>query len=367
MMVPDWGDPPWRATAKVPPSPLPSRADVVVIGAGFAGLATAWGLLRRGALPMVLDAGRIGSGASGHSGAIALEGTSAGPLEDADSCLDTLAKVVADADIECDLVLGGCHEIEHRNDPRDSPLRWQDGDSLLCIADRVPGGTLDPGAVLTGLAHAVVREGGTIHEGIRVTGLRSKPYLALETTRGRIQAEHVVVAVNAYLPSLVPLPVDFRPALTLAVETAPLSRATLAEIGLGDGLPFYTTDFPYLWGRVLGAGNLIVGAGLVFPEGGDVETTSIGSDDARASFERLEARLRGFHPALATLKMARRWGGPIAFMPGRPPIVAPHPDDPRIIVTGGCAGHGVALSFRLGEIIARHLAGEGRLPAWGAI
>jgi glycine/D-amino acid oxidase-like deaminating enzyme len=364
-MAPDWGDPPWRVAIGIPPAPLPARADVVIVGAGFAGLATAWGLVRRGVRPVVLEAGRIGAGASGHTGSIALEGTSAGLVADADTCLATLAAVVADAGIECDLVLDGCNELEHRSDPGDSALRWPDGETTLCVAGTVPGGTLDAGAVLAGLARAVVARGGAIHEATRAVRLDTTP--AVETARGRIEAGRVVVALNAYLPTLVPLAVDFRAALTLGMATAPLDAATLDAIGLADRRPFYTIDFPYLWGRVLPDGALVLGAGLSFAKDADVGATSVASDDARAAFARLDARMRGFHPALASAAIERRWGGPIAFMPGRPPLLCPHPSDPRIVVTGGCAGHGVALSFRLGEIIARHVAEGGKLPAWGAM
>jgi glycine/D-amino acid oxidase-like deaminating enzyme len=65
--------------------------------------------------------------------------------------------------------------------------------------------------------------------------------------------------------------------------------------------------------------------------------------------------------------IVRRWGGPIAFIPSRAPILSPHPDDPRVVITGGCAGHGVALSFRIGELVAEYLTTGCALPNWGAL
>ena len=174
----------------------------------------------------------------------------------------------------------------------------------------------------------------------------------LHTTRGDVEATRVVIATNAYLPTLIPLGVDLRPALTLALATAPIDEATRQAIGFR--LPFYTVDLPYVWGRTIADGRLVFGSGLVFPPGNDVRETRADTDDARAVFARLEARVRAFHPALADVVIDRRWGGPISFIPGRAPILSLHPDDPNVVITGGCAGHGVALSFRIGEIVADH-------------
>src|SRR5204862_7535019 len=98
-----WGRPPWEVRLDVPDAPPPSRADVAVIGSGFAGLATAWELVRRGVHVVVLEADRVGAGASGHSGALVLEGTAVGPLDDADRCLESVARLTRDADAPCDL------------------------------------------------------------------------------------------------------------------------------------------------------------------------------------------------------------------------------------------------------------------------
>ena len=362
-MTEPWGRPPWRVDAAIPEAPPPPRADVAIVGAGFAGLATACVLVQHGVRPVVLEAGRVGAGASGHSGGIALEGTAVGDLDDVDTCLETLDRMTRDAGIDCSLTLDGCWEVTHRADG--SGTRWRDGDGMLVVADTVPGGTIDAGAVVAGLARTVIDGGGSIHEQHRVERIDLGSRRVLRTGHGSVVAERVVVATNAYLSLLFALPVDLRPALTLAVSTGPLDRVACAEVGLR--LPFYTVDLPYLWGRPFGDDRLIFGSGLVFPPGRDVRETRIDTDDARAIFERLEARVHGLHPALAGVAIDHRWGGPISFVPSRAPILAPHPDDPNVVVTGGCSGHGVALSFRLGELIAEHLTTGRALPKWGAI
>ncbi len=357
-MAEPWGRAPWHVDVVIPDAAPPARVDVAVVGAGFAGLAIALELARRRVSVCVVEAQRIGAGASGHSGAIALEGTAVGLLPDADHCLESLARIVHDAGVVCDLRLDGCWELEHRGDGA-----WRDGDSALAIADTVPGGTIDAGAVLGGVARAILAAGGTIHEQCPVEHVDTGTSRGLRTARGTVVADRIVVATNAYLPTLVRLDVDLRPALTLALATAPIDAATREAIGLR--LPFYTVDLPYLWGRALGD-CLVFGSGLVFPSGNDVRETRADGDDARAIFVRLEQRVRGLHPALADVVVERRWGGPIAFRPTRAPVLTRHPDDDRIVVTGGCSGHGVALSFRIGELVAAHVVDGRALPSWGA-
>ncbi len=362
-----FGDPPWRVDA-VAPAALPRTVDVAVVGAGFAGLSTALELARRGVQVAVLEANAIGAGASGHTGAVALEGTAIGLLEGADDCLGSLARVTTRSGIDCDLHLPGCWELVHRAEPGEDlrPL-WSDAGVHLCVADTVPGGTIDAGALVSGLARAATAAGATIHEHHPVVRMELGAARRLHTPRGIVDAGRIVVAVNAYTPTLLSLPVDLRPVLTLAVATAAFDDATLSAIGLGERHPFYTADMPYLWGRVLRDGAIVFGAGLVFPEGNDVRTVTVDHDEARAAFGRIEARIAGLHPALAGVTIERRWGGPIAFVPSRAPVLSAHPDDPRVVVTGGCAGHGVALSVRIGELVADHLVAGRPLPAWGAL
>lgn len=362
-----WGNPPWEVTAPSAAAPLPATVDVAVVGAGFTGLTTAYEAARRGLRVAVLEAGQVGAGASGRTGGIALEGTAVGLLPGTEDCLGSLARVTDRADIACALDLRGCWEITHLPDPGRHPL-FRDGEAMLTVAQTVPGGTLDPGALLSGLARAARAAGATLHE--RHAAERIEPGAAprVHTARGVLAAGRVVVALNGFTPTLLPGSADFHPALTLALATAPLDPDAIAAVGLGERLPFYTEDLPYLWGRLLPDGRLVVGSGLVFPDGGtDVRAARVDSPDASAAFTRLETRLRGFHPSLAAIAIERRWGGPIAFVPNRTPVLSQLPDAPEVVVTGGYAGHGVALSIRIGELIADHLAAGTPLPSWGAL
>jgi glycine/D-amino acid oxidase-like deaminating enzyme len=364
----DWGAAPWQIDLDLPQAPLPERTEIAVIGAGFTGLAAAYHLARRGRRVDVFEAGRVGSGASGRTGGLALEGTARGPLPGVEHCLEELAAVTAQAGIECDLDLRGCWEIAHAREPSASGIRWRDGDRVLRIEQSVPGGTVDPGKLVAGLARAANAAGATIHEHapVRHVDVDAAPRLAFDD--GQVcAAERVVVALNGYTATLLRLPIDLRAPLTLAVCTAAVDDALLETIGLGARIPFYTSDLPYLWGRCAPGGRLILGAGLVFADDDDPRRVDIRSPECSATLSRLEERVHGLHPALAGVEITHRWGGPIAFRARTAPLLASLPERPRVIVAGAYAGHGVALSIRIGRLIADAIVDGTELPKWGAI
>lgn len=363
--MPSWGAPPWRIPTVRAMRDLPAACDVLVVGAGLTGLAAAYCLGRRGVSRVaVVDSGRVGAGASGRTGGIVLEGTAAGPLEGVDDCLGALRRLAADAGISCGLRLEGCWELEHGQ--ADPLFLWRDGDAALRVCETVPGGTLDPGAMLAGLASAAMGAGVTIHEGVAVHDIAGGAPARVRVPGATVIAGHVVVATNAYASSVLPLMDRCQPALAVALCTEPLEPPTLATIGLAGGMPFYTVDLPYLWGRPLADGRVIFGAGLAFPRDGDCAGLRIDEGDAAVALDSLERRIRAFHPALVRVGIGARWGGPIALVHGRPPFLGWHPQRPGVLVAGGYSGHGVALSVRAGELAAAAIADGHPLPEWGA-
>ncbi len=142
-----WGRSPWTVDLELPRREPPERCEVAVVGGGLAGLATARALAKRGVDVALLEAGRIGAGASGRSGGLVLDDTSAGPLAGVEGCLAALERIVTDERIDCELALPGCWELVH---DAESPI-WRDGEGTLSIGSTVPGGTVHCGKLLAGL------------------------------------------------------------------------------------------------------------------------------------------------------------------------------------------------------------------------
>jgi gamma-glutamylputrescine oxidase len=362
-----WGETPWQASALPPTPPVRRNPDVAIVGGGLTGISAALHLARRGVRAVVFEAGLIGDGASGRTGGIVLEGIATGVRQGAEDCVPALERLVTDLGIKCDLRLPGCWEIEHRRGHGAEALPWQDEGSPIRIARTVNGGTVDPRALLIGLARAAVDAGAVIHERSAIKRIILQDGPALESDNGVIRARYVVVAVNAWTGALVSdLPL-IHSALTFACATEALDDATLREIGLAERIPFYTADLPYLWGRAINDGRVVFGAGLKYGAPQGLEQVDVGEGDSRAILARLEMRVRGLHPAMAKVRIVSRWAGPIAFTEDAVPLLGSHPKLPALMVAGAYAGHGVAFSVRAGALMASAIVDSQPLPAWGTL
>jgi len=159
-----------------------------------------------------------------------------------------------------------------------------------------------------------------------------------------------------------------QPKFTLAVATGPLTEAQREALGLGAGKPFYTIDFPYLWGRLLSNGGVIFGSGLVhLKHWRELVDVDIMVGQAAELIARLESRVRGLHPVLHGVEFTHRWGGPILIADEWRPVFGLHPRSSHAVVLGGYSGHGVALSVYLGRWAAEVMLGRRRSPDWDRI
>jgi glycine/D-amino acid oxidase-like deaminating enzyme len=374
-----WGTPPWRIDFSPPKQQLPESVDFAIIGAGFAGLtAAAWiRALAPGKSVAVLEAGIIGAGASGRTGGMVLSRTAADNLPGLGDVLSGLRKIRRRLRVDSDLSLPGAWEIARSNHAEKSdyghplrgrsPIEWNDSGHLR-VVNVVPGGTLDPGKQVSGLARAAVRLGAIIFEDSEVLGIKWGDPPELQLANGRLRAGKILLATNALAAELSGLSQPVHPKLTLAARTAPFDEKIVEAIGLGARTPFYTVDFPYLWGRICRDNSVIWGAGLVDPpDSGDLEKIDIAKGHPARMFASLERRIHGLHPALAKARFTHQWGGPIAFRKNFRPVFSRHPESRNGIVLGVFAGHGVALSAYLGAWAAESLLGRRNLPHWGRI
>jgi gamma-glutamylputrescine oxidase len=362
-----WGEPVWSSPVPVTPHPLPDglRVDVAVVGAGFTGLATAHYVLQHSPSlrVAVFEARQVGGGASGRTGGLVLEDTATGPLPGVEDCIATLHELVSTQHIPCDLHVDGCWEIGRHEGHAGSPIHWADHGTLE-VVNFIPGGAFDPRKFLAGLAVSVERAGGHIFEHAPVTGLdRTSPGgIRLEIGGKGVSAERVVFATNAFCLPLLSLQDWAGGVHTIALTTEPLADSVFDAMGWASRTPFYTLDQPYLWGRATADGRALIGAGLVGR--GDVENARVDTAEAMRLFDSLEHRIHGLHPALHHVRITHRWMGPICFTRDSKPIIANIDDDGRVLLATGYSGHGVALSVRVGKLLAAVLAGQSGLPDW---
>lgn len=371
--LPHWGAPSWHIDFAVRSKPVPPSVDFAIVGGGFTGLAAAaW--LRHFAPEKsvaVFEAHRIGAGASGRTGGMALAESAGGNLPGLGNVLGGLERILAELDVDCDLSLPGAFEIGRSKGLAHSPIQWNDS-GILRVLKKVPGGTLDPGKLVAGLARAADERGATIVESHPVTQVewqrRPVVHAVVHAGGARCSAGKILFATNALALALTSLAGRAEPKLTLAVLTEPMDEKRLEAIGLAGGNPFYTVDLPYLWGRRRRDGSVIFGAGLVDADDSlDLTDIDITRGEARNLFESIERRIHNLHPELREIAITHRWGGPILFRENWRPVFMPHPQSKSAIVLGAYAGHGVALSVYLGAWAAEALLGRRKLPSWGSV
>jgi glycine/D-amino acid oxidase-like deaminating enzyme len=377
--------PPWEISFSPPARARPGEADIVIVGGGFTGLAAAaWlRLLDPGKSVVLLEARSIGSGASGRTGGMVLAETAAGDFPGLGDVLGAVKDIFAKLGVQCDLTLPGAWEVGRRGGLSDSRIDWNDSGALRVVRE-VPGGTLDPGKLVGGLARAADRLGALVLEKRHVSRVYWNSRVEFEvaeldtdmdtaprdTLSGpqRIAAAKVLFATNAFSLTLSGLDRNTHPKLTLAALSAPLAARELETLGLSARKPFYTVDLPYLWGRTCAEGSIVWGAGLVdAPPSGYLEDVNIDSGEPARMFDKLEKRIRGLHPALRSARFTHRWGGPILFRDDWRPVFDYHPQSPNAIVIGAFAGHGVALSTYFGAWAAEALLGRRDLPQWSRL
>jgi gamma-glutamylputrescine oxidase len=387
----------WLATSSARTSQsadLPARADVVVIGGGLLGAATAYWLGRSGVATVLIEQGDLASGATGRNGGFMVAGTA----ERFPAAVARLSHATARAVWQLTLdnrallrqVLEEAIDCDYR-EPGHLHLALGDGQLEALAADlaalRAEGfaaelldrrqlqaliatplgptisgalfapedGLLHSARFVYGLAAAAVRHGAQIITGTALTSLvLDGDGIRAYTTRGDLRANAAVVAVNAWIGQIIPaLAGRVTPVRGQALAFAPISP--IFAHGLGAAL----TPTGEYWQQTLD-GTIVLGGCRAIASGLD-----IGIRDSRPTPEvqaALEQVLPSLFPELAGLRVARRWAGLMAFTNDYLPIADRAPDLPNTWVVGGFCGHGMPFGMRLGQLLAQ-AAIDGSPPA----
>jgi gamma-glutamylputrescine oxidase len=386
MSAPSYPDSYYAATAKAsePKPPLKGsvNADVCVIGGGFAGVSAALHLAERGYRVVLLEAMRIGWGASGRNGGQLNSGLRKGPAdliakfgaEKARRLWDMAeeAKAIVRARVErhgidCDLKSGNilaAHKPEHLPDMAEQArllaevfdypkVRIVAREELREMLDSplYYGGLLDSGAghlhplnYVLGLAGAAEEAGATLHEGTPVTAIEETASKASVTTPdGTVEAEYVVVCCNAYLGRLVPaLAAKIMPIRNHVIATEPLGEARAHGL-IRDDAAVCDTKFVVDYYRLSADKRLIFGGG---------ETYAKHPPRDMAAFVR-PYMLKVF-PQLADVRIDYAWDGQVGITLSRLPHFG---REGRMFYTHGFSGQGVALTSLAGLLVAEAMAG----------
>ncbi|HJL81390.1 MAG TPA: FAD-binding oxidoreductase [Gammaproteobacteria bacterium] len=359
------------------------EADVCIIGGGFTGLLAALNLAEKGYQVVLLEACRIGWGASGRNGGQVgsgynkkipeLErhyGTSL--AKDLWNLTEDAKSIVKDRitqhDIDCDLSFGN---VTVSNDQRDSESDREYVDKLnrdynyneIRYLDEAEvhemfhsplfkgGGSLDLGGMhlhplnfMLGLAKAATKAGVQIFEQSRVIQYTKLKPSVIRTEQGQVMAKHIVLACNAYLEKLEKrIAGKMMPINNFILATEPLEESEARFINR-DNVCAHDKKFHVHYFRMSKDHRLIFG-------GGENYTTRIPKD--------LKAYVRktmlNVFPSLESKIIDYAWSGSVAVTVNRMPHLGRL--KPNVFFAHGFSGHGIALASLAGTLIAEAIDG----------
>lgn len=382
--------PPSLYAAQVPPlPPFPqlrgaARADVCVVGGGYTGLSAALHLAQAGMEVILLEAHRVGFGASGRNGGqlgsgqrlevdelermVGREG--ARRLWDMAEDAKRLTRDLA-ARAGVPVHDGVAHafrdpkELDHARHEADHLARHYDYDRIetfspdafraILPSDAYRGGDLDHGAghlnplaLALGMARQAAEAGAKIREFSHVEGIDFAPGATgtstVRTAQGHVICDHVVLAANGYLGDLVPaVAARVMPINNFIAATAPLGPRAV-EV-LTRNIAVHDTKFVVNYWRLDDEGRLIFGGGenvsYQFP-------ADIGA--------KVRKPLAQIYPSLADIPFTHCWGGTLAITMNRMPCFTR--PAPNALSASGFSGHGVALATLAGKQMADAIKGQ---------
>ncbi len=359
------------------------ECEVCVVGAGFTGISSALHLAEQGRRVVVLEAARVGFGASGRNGGQIVNSYSRDMDVIEARYGNETARALGDMAFEgnriirerirqyaiaCDLKQGNLFAACNRKQLaglREHKALWErfgnhelellEGEAYKrevgseryvgALVDH-SGGHLHPLNLVLGQAAAFAALGGVIHERTPVTAAEHGERVTLRTPQGSVRAERVVMAGNAYLQGVLPeLESKSMPCGTQIITTEPLSEALRRELIPHD---MAVEDCNYLldYYRFTADGRLLYGGGVNYG----------GQDPADIAAVIRPKMLKTF-PQLADVRIDFAWSGNFLMTLNRLPQFGRL--NGNVYYAQGYSGHGVTCSHLAGKLIAEVMRGEG--------
>ena len=378
----------WYAATATPPGPFPAAAgdlacDVCIVGAGFTGLSAALHLAERGHDVVLVDAHRVGWGASGRNGGQvgtgqrldqeALEGLvgkdHARALWDlAQEAVALTRRLAAEHAPEAGFAPGiihACHRarlVPHARAHAEKMARDYGYDLIRPLGRAemrhlvgspayhggdidMGGGHLHPLRYAFGLARAAAARGVRIHEHSEVTALAFGGPAKVTTARATIRARHVLLACNGYLGHLNGRTAQrVMPINNFIVATEPMTPEAQDELLRGNHA-VADSKFVINYFRFSEDHRLLFGGaesyGYRFPK-----------DIARL----VRKPMLEIYPQLRDVKITHAWGGTLGITLNRMPHFERLAGN--VLTASGYSGHGVALATLGGKLAAEAIAGQ---------
>ena len=366
-----------------PPLQGEVSADVCIIGGGYTGLSSAIHLRKAGYSVALLEANKVGWGASGRNGGHVGTGQRADQetleklvgLDHAKAlwqlgleAVDTVCDLVSEFQIDCELKTGNLHvaskakerpwlieEAEHLQKVYDyQQIRYVDSAELtdMTSGQGFHGGVLDEGSrhlhplnYALGLAKAADTLGAELYEGSRVLSYTEGHQVCVKTDSGTVKSKYLVLACNGYLEKLEPRTAGrIMPINNYMLATEPLPEA-LARRLIRDDTSMSDSLFVIDYWKLSADNRMLFG-------GGESYSRRFPADIG--NFVR-KYMLR-IYPELETTRIDYGWGGTLAITLNRMPDFGRLSS--QVFYAHGYSGHGVPTATLAGKLLAEVIAGS---------
>ena len=361
------------------------RADVCIVGGGFTGLNTALELAERGLSVILLEARRIGWGASGRNGGQLIRGLghdlqrfapqlgAEGVRELKRMGLEAVQLVrrrIERHAIDCDLTWGYC---DLANTPAHLDGFAAEREELLALgyphelrllsaaelpqvidSNRFVGGMIDRGSghlhplnLALGEAAAAAQLGVRLFEQSPVTRLEYGARVRVQTPSGQVEADSLVLAGNAYLGDLEPaLGGKVLPAGSYIIATEPLGEARARQL-IPQNMALCDQRVALDYFRLSADQRLLFGGACHYS----------GRDPQDIAAYMRPKMLKVF-PQLADVRIDFQWGGMIGIGANRLPQIGRLPGQANVYYAQAYSGHGLNATHLAGQLLAEAIAGQ---------
>jgi gamma-glutamylputrescine oxidase len=385
----------WGESTAEPESELTGHeeADVVVVGAGLAGLSTAYHTARLdpSLRVVVVEKDYAGYGASGRNFGNVPQLARAdlaslvrvlGPdgarfiVDHQASMFEDFQKLVAEEQIECEFtvvdllhiavhpdMVSGLRRMREQHAEYGFPSELLDAEQARSYVNMTVYGGLScsrngyeqPFKLSRGLREAALRAGVVVHEGSPMTSLsRRNGGVVVDTVAGSVTARKCVLCTNAYSAGLGVAKGVINPTYTYVVATEPLDDERFALMGWGDRHRLILdAGINYWYMQMRPNRQFLIGDAMHQSPSSD--GVSLKPHNDTPTYQRIHQVMVDRFPFLESTPIDCAWGGPLGMTESRYPITAEIADG--IYLNAGYNGRGVLMGFLSGRVLAPQLTG----------